>query len=51
MYRCLSRKEGLRGHPRPEVDSNVSAWSQPSVVAVDTAVSPGFCTPTRRFQD
>ncbi len=28
-----------------------SAWSRPSVVVVHTAVSPGFCTPTRRFQD
>jgi len=26
-------------------------WSRPPVVAVHTAVSPGFCTPTRRFQD
>jgi hypothetical protein len=46
-----TRKEGLRGHPRPGVDFNVSAWSRPSVFAVHTAVSPGFCTPTRGFQD
>jgi len=53
LNRDLSRKEGLRGQPRPGVDShaNVSAWSRPSVVAAHTAVSPGFCTPTRRFQD
>ena len=38
LNRDLSRKEGLRGHPRPGVDSSVSAWSRPSVVAVNTAV-------------
>ena len=37
--------------PRPGVDSNVSAWSRPSVVAVHKAVSPGVCAPARRFQD
>ena len=43
----LSRKEGLRGQPRPGVDANVSAWSEsrPSDFAVHTAVSPGFFTP------
>jgi hypothetical protein len=46
-----SRKEGLFGQPKPGVDSNVSAWSRLSAAAVHTAVSPGFCTPTRRFQD
>ena len=51
LNRDLSRKEGLRGQPRPGVDSNVSAWSRPSAVAVHTAVSPGFCTPTLMFQD
>jgi len=45
--------EGLRGQPTGSWaggDSNVSAWSRPSVVAAHTAVSPGFCTLTRRFQ-
>jgi hypothetical protein len=53
LNRDLSRKEGLRGQPRQGVDSNVSAWSQLSVAAVTvhTAVSPGICTPTRRFQE
>jgi hypothetical protein len=45
LNRDLSQKEGLRGHPRPGVDSNVSAWSRLSVVAVHTAISPGFCAP------
>jgi len=46
IYGVRTRKdsEGLRGHPRPGVDSNVSVWSRPSIVAVHTAVSPGFCT-------
>ena len=44
LNRDLSQKEGLRGHPRPGVDSNVSAWSRLSVVAVHTAISPGFCS-------
>jgi len=54
LSRSGTWKEGLRGHPRslpPGVDSNVSAWSRPSVQVVavhwHTAVSPGFCTPTR----
>ena len=55
IYGVRTRKdsEGLRGHPRPGVDSNVSAWSRLSVAAVHTAVSPGVCTvtPTRRFRD
>ena len=51
LKRDLSRKECLRGQPRPGVDFNVSACSQLSVAAVNTAVSPGVCTPTPRFQD
>jgi hypothetical protein len=51
LNRDLSGKEGLREQPRPGVDSNVSASSLLSVVAVNTAISPGFCTSTRRFQD
>ncbi len=43
----LTGKEGkgFRGQPKPEVDLNGSAWSQLSVVAVNTAVSPGFALP------
>ena len=54
LNRDLSQKEGLRGHPRPGVDSNVSAWSRPSVVAAHTANLPGVCTLRRGgagFQD
>ena len=32
-------------------DIIISACLQLSVAAVNTAVSPGFCTPTLRFQD
>ena len=45
LNRDVSGRGGLSGQPKPGVDSNVSAWSRPSVVAVHTAVSPGFCTP------
>jgi hypothetical protein len=52
----LTKRQSLTRTTQPGVDSNVSlsAWSRPrllSVVAVHTAISPGFCTPTRRFQD
>ena len=42
----LSRKEGLRRQPRPGVDSNVSAWSRPSVCVFIPALTPF----TRRFR-
>ena len=46
-YHIRKDSEGVRGQPRPGVDSNVSAWSQLLfVVAVHTANSPGFCTPS-----
>jgi len=39
-----SRKEGLRGQPKPGVHSTVSAWSRLSAAAVHMVVAPGFCS-------
>ena len=54
--RSARRRLGFARTPQPEagghgkpVDADVSAWSRLSVAAVHMAVSPGFCSPTRRF--